>query len=58
MDIRRYTVPDRLGRDTKECVTDKIQIILDNIRNRGVVHMNGRDCVTGYAYHELYDWFQ
>ncbi len=56
MDIRDYTVPDRWGRDTRDRVVLKVQTILDHMKNRGVVHVNGKDCITGYAYHELYDW--
>ena len=56
MNIQDYTVPDFLGRDTKETVIPKIQAILDNIKNKGIVYINRRECVTGYAIHELYDW--
>lgn len=56
MDIRDYTVPDRWGRDTRDRVVLKVPTILDHMKNRGVVHVNGKDCITGYAYHELYDW--
>lgn len=56
MKIQDYTVSDVWGRDTKECVCEKIQTILDNMRDKGVVYMNGKDCITGYAYHEIYDW--
>ena len=56
MNIQDYTVPDFLGRDTKETVIPKIQALLDNIKNKGIVYINRRECVTGYAIHELYDW--
>jgi len=56
MDIRNYTVPDFLGRDTRDTVVPNIQTILDNIKNKGIVYINRRECVTGYAIHELYDW--
>lgn len=56
MRIQNYTVADFLGRETKELVGEKIQTILDNMKNHGVLHMGGRDCITGYAYHEIYDW--
>ena len=56
MNIQDYTVPDFLGRDTKETVIPKIQAILDNIKNKGIVYINRRECVTGYAIKELYDW--
>jgi len=56
MKIQNYTVPDFLGRDTKDCIAEKIQTILNNMRTKGIVYMNRRDCITGYAVHELYDW--
>ena len=56
MDIRNYTVPDYQGRDTKEVVMPQIQEILNNIRSKGIVYYNRRECVTGYAIKELYDW--
>lgn len=56
MKIQNHTVPDFLGRDMKEAVVFKIQDILDNIKNKGIVYINRRECVTGYAIHELYDW--
>ena len=56
IDIRKYTVPDFQGRDTTEAVVHKIREILDNIKKKGIVYINRRDCVTGYACHELYDW--
>lgn len=56
MNIQNHTVPDFLGRDTGGTVIPKIQAILDNIKNKGIVYINRRECVTGYAIHELYDW--
>ena len=56
MDIRDYTVPDYRGHDTRGRVVGQVQTILDNMKNKGVVYVNGKDCITGYAYHELYDW--
>jgi len=56
MDIKAHTVPDFLGRDMTAAVEDKIQEILDNIKTKGIVYVNRRECVTGYAIHELYDW--
>ena len=56
MDIRNHTVPDFFGRDTRDAVVPNIQTILDNIKNKGIVYINRRECVTGYAIHELYDW--
>lgn len=56
MDIREHTVPDFLGRDMRDEVVPKIRTILDNIKNKGIVYINRRECVTGYAIHELYDW--
>ena len=56
MDIRAYTVPDRSGKDTRAVVVEKVQEILDNMHHKGIVNMDGRDCITGYSYHELYDW--
>lgn len=56
MDIREHTVPDFLGRDTRGIVLTKLQDILDNIKNKGIVYINRRECVTGYAIGELYDW--
>lgn len=56
MDIRKYTVPDSHGRDTKEIVVTKIQEILDNIRTRGIFYLARKDCVTGYGETEFYDW--
>ena len=54
--IQNHTVPDFLGRDTRETVIPKVQAILDNIYRKGIVYINRRECVTGYAIHELYDW--
>ena len=56
MDIRNYTVPDSLGRDTRECVVPRMQAILDNITKRGIFYIARRDCVTGYDADEFYDW--
>ena len=56
MDIRNYTMPDISGRDTRDLVVPKLQTILDDIKAKGIVYSHFRDCVTGYAYHELYDW--
>jgi len=56
MNIKNYTVPDFLGRDTKEIVSNRIQNILDNIKTRGVYFINRKDCVTGYDVDEFYDW--
>lgn len=56
MNIKEYTVPDFLGRDTEGIVTKRIQAILDNIKNRGVYFINRKDCVTGYDVDEFYDW--
>lgn len=56
MDIRNYTAADYLGRDTRDIVSAKIQTILDNMKNKGVLYVDGKDCITGYAYHEIYDW--
>ena len=56
MKLQDYTVPDFLGRDTKEIAVSKVQTVLDNMKNRGIVYVDGRDCITGYSYHELYDW--
>jgi len=56
MQIQNHTVPDFLGRSTRELVMQKIQDILDNIKNKGIVYLNRRECVTGYAIQELYDW--
>ena len=56
MNIQNHTVPDFLGRSTRETVVTKIQEVLDNIKHKGIVYINRRECVTGYAIHELYDW--
>ena len=56
MDIRQYTVPDYKGRDTKDMVIPKIREILQNIKHKGITYINRRECVTGYAIKELYDW--
>lgn len=56
MDIRNHTVPDFLGRDTKDVILPKIQEILNNIKTKGIKYINRRECVTGYAIQELYDW--
>ena len=40
--------PERLEKRLSELVSD--------IRDKGVRYHNGRLVVTGYAYHELYDW--
>lgn len=56
MNIKNFTVPDFLGSDTREISVKKIQEILDNIRDKGVIYTEGKNCITGYAYHELYDW--
>ena len=56
MDIRRHTVPDYWGRITEDTVGPKIREVLDNIKRKGIVYINRRECVTGYAIHELYDW--
>ena len=34
----------------------KVQAVLDDIYRKGIVYINRRECVTGYAIHELYDW--
>ena len=56
MKIQNHTVPDFLGRDTRETVIPKVQAVLDDIYRKGIVYINRRECVTGYAIHELYDW--
>ena len=56
MDIRSYTVPDALGRDTRDLAAGKVQAILDDIRHRGIFYIGRRDCVTGYGDTEFYDW--
>ena len=56
MRIQDYTANDFLGQDTRGVIAGKIQTILDNMRDKGVLYMEGKDCITGYAYHEIYDW--
>lgn len=56
MKIQNYVVPDFLGRDTTNSIGPKIQAVLDNIRTKGIAYINRRECVTGYAIKELYDW--
>ena len=56
MNIQNYTVPDCWGRSMRDVVVPKIQEILNNIRQKGIVYINRRECVTGYAIQELYDW--
>ena len=56
MDIRHHTVPDYWGRNTEDMIVPKIQAVLDNIKRKGIVYINRRECVTGYAIQELYDW--
>lgn len=56
LNIQNHTVPDFLGRNTEELVMARIQENLDNIKNKGIVYINRRECVSGYAIKELYDW--
>lgn len=56
MNIKNHTVPDYWGRSTHETVIPKIQEVLNNIKNKGIVYINRRECATGYAIKELYDW--
>lgn len=56
MNIQNHTVPDYWGRSTHETVIPKIQEVLNNIKNKGIAYINRRECVTGYAIKELYDW--
>ena len=56
MRLQDYTVPDFLGRATGDIAAEKVQAILNDMKSKGIVSMGGRDCVTGYSYHELYDW--
>ena len=55
MDIRNYTAPDFMGNDTKEIVVEKVQQILDNIHDKGIIYANNK-FVIGYAHHEVFDW--
>lgn len=48
LEIRRYTVQDFLGRPTDGIVCEKIQTILDDMKNKGILYMEGRECITGY----------
>ena len=56
MNIQNYTVPDYWGRPTHEVIVPKIQEVLNNIKTKGIAYINRRECVTGYAIKELYDW--
>ena len=56
MNIQNHTVSDYWGRSTHETVIPKIQEVLNNIKNKGIAYINRRECVTGYAIKELYDW--
>lgn len=56
MNIRNHTVPDFLGKDTKDISAVKIQQILNDMRDHGIIYQDGKNCITGYAYHELFDW--
>ena len=56
VNMKNHAVPDFLGRDTRDMVIPKMQEILNNVRSKGIVYINRRECVTGYAIHELYDW--
>lgn len=56
MNIQNYTVPDYWGRPTHEVIVPKIQEVLNNIKTKGITYINRRECVTGYAIKELYDW--
>ena len=56
MDIRAYTVSDFHGNDTRDVVEEKIQQILNDMRERGVFYIDRKDCITGYGSVEFYDW--
>lgn len=56
MDIKKHTVHDFKGNDTSDVSVRKIQKVLDDMRDHGVVYQDGKNCITGYAYKELYDW--
>ena len=56
MNIKNYTAPDFLGRDTKDVTVTKIQQILDDMKEKGVRYQDGKSVITGYAYSELFDW--
>ena len=41
---------------TPERLRKRLLALAADIREKGVRFHNGRLVVTGYAYHELYDW--
>ncbi len=41
---------------TASLLKARLEGLLDDIRQRGLLAWKGRTCLTGYSYHEFYDW--
>lgn len=52
--MKHYT--QYIGQDKSELLKIRIEEVLNDIRNRGIISFRGRDCLTGYSYGEVYDW--